>query len=201
MPLRRNLASATSARKHSVSSTPVRLGFVPLNDCAPLVVAQEQGLFERFGVDVRLSRELGWATVRDKLIHGELDAAHAPCGLPLALGLGLNCLPTPTVTGLVLNLNGNAITLSEELWQAGVRDALTLRTFLANHRGRRTLTFGTVSPYSTHTLLLRRWLTQAGADFSRDVRFVVVPPPQMVVNLAAGHLDGTRAGQGLSGAA
>jgi ABC-type nitrate/sulfonate/bicarbonate transport system substrate-binding protein len=195
MPLRRNLASATSVRKHSVSSTPVRLGFVPLNDCAPLVVAQEQGLFERFGVDVRLSRELGWATVRDKIIHGELDAAHAPCGLPLALGLGLNCLPTPTVTGLVLNLNGNAITLSEELWQAGVRDALTLRTFLANNRGRRTLTFGTVSPYSTHSLLLRRWLTQAGADFSRDVRFVVVPPPQMVVNLAAGHLDGFCAGE------
>ncbi|HTH48859.1 MAG TPA: CmpA/NrtA family ABC transporter substrate-binding protein [Candidatus Limnocylindria bacterium] len=193
--MRRNIASATTARKATISSTPVRLGFVPLNDCAPLVVAQEHGLFERFGVEVRLSRELGWATIRDKIVHGELDAAHAPCGLPLALELGLSCVPTRTVAGMVLNLNGNAITLSEELWSAGIRDALTLRAFLTGNRGRRTLTFGTVSPYSTHTLLLRRWLTQAGADFGRDVRFVVVPPQQMVVNLAAGHLDGFCAGE------
>lgn len=173
----------------------MRLGFVPLNDCAPLAVAQEHGLFARFGVAVRLSRELGWASVRDKLIHGELDAAHAPCGLPLALALGRNCVPTDTVAALVLNLNGNAITLSEELWRDGVRDAVTLRGFLAANRGRRTLTFGTVSPYSTHTLLLRRWLTQAGADFARDIRFVIVPPPQMVANLAAGNLDGFCAGE------
>lgn len=179
----------------------MRLGFVPLNDCAPLVVAQEHGLFARFGVGVRLSRELGWATVRDKLIHGELDAAHAPGGLPLALALGHNCVPTNTVTALVLNLNGNAITLSEELWQAGVRDAPTLRGFLNANRGRRTLTFGTVSPHSTHTALLRRWLTQAGADFERDIRFVVVPPPQLVGNLAAGHLDGFCAGEPWNSAA
>lgn len=193
--MRRNLSITTTGRKTQASGSPVRLGFVPLNDCAPLVVAREFGLFEHFGVEVRLSRELGWATIRDKLAHGELEGAHAPCGLPLALALGWNCRRLQTVTGLVLNLHGNAITLSEELWQAGVRDAGTLRAFLTDQRGRRTLTFGTVSPYSTHSLLLRRWLTAAGVDFEREVRLVVVPPPQMVVNLAAGHLDGFCAGE------
>jgi len=192
--MRRELTMSAATRKPRASATPIRLGFVPLNDCAPLVVAQERGMFAKAGVEVRLSRELGWASVRDKIVHGELDAAHAPCGLPLALALGLNCVRTETVAALVLNLNGNAITLSEDLWKAGVRDAVTLRPFLAANRGRRTLTFGTVSPYSTHTMLLRRWLTQAGADFEKDVRFVVVPPQQMAVNLGAGHLDGFCAG-------
>lgn len=193
--MRRKFTKIQNARKPRPTARPIRLGFVPLNDCAPLVMASERGLFARFGLDVRLSRELGWATVRDKLVHGELDAAHAPCGLPLALALGHNCGRTDTITALVLNLNGNAITLSEELWDAGVRDAATLREYLISGRGRRTLTFGTVSPHSTHTFLLRRWLTEAGADFTRDVRFVVSPPPQMPGNLASGHLDGFCAGE------
>ena len=90
----------------------VRLGFVPLNDCAPLVVAQELGIFARQGLRVQLSRELGWASVRAKLAYGELDGAHAPCGLPFALTLGLDGVKAPCCTGLVLNLHGNGNTRS-----------------------------------------------------------------------------------------
>ena len=105
----------------------LRLGFVPLTDCAPIVMAQELGLFKKFGLNVELSRELGWATIRDKIIHRELEAAHALAAMPVAASLGLGSIPCDCLTALVLNLNGNAITLSNDLWQRGVRDGKTDR--------------------------------------------------------------------------
>ena len=188
-------SSAGGMRREPSSGGPIRLGFVPLNDCAPLIVARELGIFDRHGLKVRLSRELGWATVRDKLAQGELDASHAPCGLPLALSAGLQCVPTETVAGVILNLEGNAITLGQGLWDAGVRDATTLRQFILQNRNRRVLTFGTVSANSSHSHLLRTWLNSGGTPVDQEVRLVVVPPPQMQANLAAGHLDGFCAGE------
>ncbi len=178
-----------------VRPTPIRLGYVPLTDAAPLIVGQEWGCFARYGLEVRLSRELGWATVRDKLIHGELDGAHALNTLPVALAHGLGAVKTDVVAGMFLNLHGNAITLSNELWRCGVRDQATLRSFLAANRNRRTLTLGTVALNSTHSYLLKSWFQRAGANFENDVRLVVVPPAQLGANLAAGHLDGFCAGE------
>ncbi len=174
---------------------PLRLGFVPLTDCAPLVMAQELGLFRKFGLRVRLERELGWATVRDKIIYGELDAAHALAAMPVAATLGLGSIPCDCLTGLVLNLNGNAITLSNDLWNRGVRDGNTLREEIKRLRPQTTLTFGVVFPFSSHRQLLRKWLLAHGIDADRDVRIVVVPPPQMAANLKAGNLDGFCAGE------
>src|SRR5258708_27066902 len=88
----------------------IRLGFVPLTDCAPLVMAQELGLFRKYGLRVTLRRELGWASIRDKIIYGELDAAHAIAAMPLAASLGLGSVRCECLTALVLNLHGNAIT-------------------------------------------------------------------------------------------
>jgi ABC-type nitrate/sulfonate/bicarbonate transport system substrate-binding protein len=173
----------------------LQLGFVALLDCAPLVMAQELGLFRKHGLRVALSRELGWATIRDKVIHGELDAAHALASMPAAATLGLNSVACECVTGLVLNLNGNAITLSAELWERGVRDARGLREEIQRTRGGQPLTFGVVSPFSSHSYLLRRWLGAAGLQSEREVRIVVVPPAQMVANLKAGHLDGFCVGE------
>ena len=79
---------------------PIRIGFVGLTDCAPLIMARELGLFERHGLDVELSRELGWATVRAKIIHDELDAAHAPAGLLLATAAGLGGVSAECLTGV-----------------------------------------------------------------------------------------------------
>src|SRR2546423_3710573 len=109
----------------------LRLGFVPLTDCAPLVMAKELGLFLKHGLRVTLSRELGWATIRDKVIYRELDAAHAVAGMPFAASLGLGSVPCDCLTGLVLNLHGNGITLSNALWSRGVRDGATLRQEIA----------------------------------------------------------------------
>ena len=174
---------------------PLRLGFLALTDAAPLVAAQELGLFAHHGLRVRLTREAGWATIRDKIIFGELDAAHALAPLLWALQLGLDCAQTEVCTGLVLNLHGNAITLSNRLHAAGVRDAATLRTAALGRRGENKLTFGVVFPFSTHHLLLRQWLQAARLDPARDVRIATVPPAQMFRNLAAGTLDGYCAGE------
>lgn len=166
------------------------MGYVPLTDSTPLWVAHEYGLFARRGLKVTLSRELGWATVRDKLVHGQLDAAHAPCGLPFALTLGLGCVPTECFAPLVLSRHGNAITLSRSLREEGVTNGPTLAQYLRRQRSPRVLVFGVVSLHSTHAWLLRSWLTQAGLDPEREVRLVVVPPSLMSANLAGGNLDG-----------
>jgi len=179
----------------------LRLGFVPLTDCAPLAMAQELGLFDKYGLTVRLSRELGWASIRDKIIHGELDAAHAVAAMPLAVTMGLGSVACECLTGLVLNLHGNAITLSQDLWRRGVRDGATLRAEIVRCHREKTFTFGAVFSFSSHRHLLRRWLAAAGINPDRDVRIVIVPPPQMVANLQSGNLDGFCVGEPWNSAA
>jgi ABC-type nitrate/sulfonate/bicarbonate transport system substrate-binding protein len=173
----------------------LRVGFVPLTDCAPLVMAQELGLFKKIGLRVQLNRELGWATIRDKIIHRELEAAHALAAMPIAAARGLGSIACDCLTALVLSLNGNAITLSNNLWKRGVRDGKTLREEIIRSRREKTFTFGVVFPFSSHRHLLRRWFEAHGIDGERDVHIVVVPPPQMVPNLKAGHLDGFCVGE------
>ncbi|MDE3068287.1 MAG: ABC transporter substrate-binding protein [Verrucomicrobiota bacterium] len=173
----------------------LRLGFVPLTDCAPLVMAQELGLFKKYGLRVALSRELGWATVRDKILYGDLDAAHALTAMPVAATLGLGSVRCDCLTGLVLNLHGNAITLSNDLRQRGVRDGHTLREEIQRAKREKIYTFGAVHPFSSHRRLLRQWFATHGVDPERDVRIVIVPPPQMATNLKAGHLDGFCVGE------
>ena len=173
----------------------LRLGFIALTDAAPLIAAQELGLFARYHAQVELRREVGWATVRDKIIFGELDAAQAPAPLLWSAQLGLGGPRCDVLTALVLNLHGNAITLSSRLHAAGVRTASTFRAEALRRHGESRLTLGIVYPFSSHHLQLRQWLIAAGLDPDKDVRIVVVPPAQMFRNLAAGTLDGYCAGE------
>jgi ABC-type nitrate/sulfonate/bicarbonate transport system substrate-binding protein len=156
-------------------------------------MAQELGLFEKHGVKVHLSREVGWATIRDKIIYGDLDAAHALAPLLIATTLGLGSAKADCLTGLVLNLEGNAITLA-----TSIRDEVepNQRSLLDWMRERRTpLILGIPFLYSSHYFLARSWLRSQGLDPSRYAQFVVVPPPQMATNLKAGHLDGYCSGE------
>lgn len=178
---------------------PLKIGFVPLVDSAPLAMASALGLFEKFGVKATLHAEIGWATIRDKIIYGELDAAQAPAGLMVATKWGLGAPQTDCVTGIVLNLQGNAVTLSQELWNRGVRDGATLRAYIS--QSKEVLTLATVYAYSSHLLLLRTWLRKHRIDPDESVRLVVVPPPQLPGNLKAGRLDGYCAGEPWTSAA
>jgi ABC-type nitrate/sulfonate/bicarbonate transport system substrate-binding protein len=189
LPMKNRLRPGMNSRR------PLRVGFVPLCDCAPIVMAQELGLFSKHGLEVVLSREVGWATVRDKIIYGELDAAQATAPMVFAASLGLGSVRVPCLTGLILNLHGNAITLSNRLWKAGVRNGPGLRDFVRSTRGTAPLTFGVVFRYSTHDFLLRKFLRVHGIDPERDVRIVIVPPAQMAGNLKVGNLDGFCVGE------
>jgi ABC-type nitrate/sulfonate/bicarbonate transport system substrate-binding protein len=173
---------------------PVRIGFIPLADCAPLLVARHLDLFRKHGVRVELSCEVGWATIREKLLYGQVDAAHAIAGLVLAMRLGLSSPPCRVVAPFVFNLHGNAITLSRDLWNRGVRDAASLKKLIRSAFSRR-FTFGMVSRYSSHYFLLRQWLQAGGIDVERDVRIVALPPTQMAASLEAGLIDGYCVGE------
>ena len=187
-PLRHLMSKNIPARPR-----PLRLGFVALSDSAPVIMAKELGLYAKYGLKVELHREVGWATIRDKVLYGELDAAHAPAGLVVAASCGLGSVQVECLTGLVLNLNGNAITLSQSLWKKGVKDGQTLRREVTHSD--EFYTFGVVHAYSSHSLLLRQWLRSHRIEPDRDVRIVVVPPAQVHANLKAGHLDGYCVGE------
>jgi ABC-type nitrate/sulfonate/bicarbonate transport system substrate-binding protein len=186
---------SSSKSDSAARGRPLRVGFLPLTDAAPLIVAQELGFFARRGIRVDLSREVGWATIREKIVYGELDAAHAPAPMLWDVRLGLSSTPCPVLTGFVLNLHGNALTLSERLYIEGVRDSASLRDVVRSRRGERRLTLGVVFPFSSHHLHLRAWLLQAGINPEKDVRIVVVPPAQMFRNLTAGTIEGYCAGE------
>ena len=172
----------------------ITIGFVPMVDCAILVAAQELGFFRRHGLSVQLRREVGWATLRDKLLSGELQAAHAPGSLAFVLQAGLGVPARPCLTGFVMSLNGSAITLSSELWGKGVRDAASLGKLIKADR-RRTFNFGAVHEYATQHFDLRRWLRSGGIDPERDVQISYVPTPIVHRQLEVGHLDGYCAGE------
>src|SRR5258705_3678855 len=176
-------------------SRSLRIGFIPDTDCAPIIAAHESGLFEKYELRVELSRENGWANIRDRILYGELDAAHAPASLPFVANLGVDSDRSACVTGLVLSLQGNAIVISPQLWEEGVRDAKTLRDLVYRSRGKRTYTFGTVFPHSPPYFLLRQWLKSGGIDPEMEVRLVVLSPAQMFPTLKLGYIDGYCVGE------
>lgn len=178
----------------------LRLGFIPLTDCAPLIAAETQGFFEEEGLAVELVREASWATVRDKVAVGALDGAHMLA--PMALAAAAEDPESAVLAPLALNRNGSAITVSMDLFEAlgGAPIDLTgpppsaarLSDLIAKRRarGEGPLTFAVVFPYSMHNYLLRYWLAQGGIDPDHDVRLVVIPPPRMVERMRAGEIDG-----------
>jgi two-component system, oxyanion-binding sensor len=174
---------------------PLCIGFLPLNDCAPLIMARELGLFTKYGLDVQLKREASWSIIQDKIVYGALDAAHAPAAMPFAVNL---CTQTPRVTcvtGLILNLQNAAIAVSQDLWKRVGKDPAGLRDEILRLRGKKTFTFASVFQYSSQHFLLRQWLRSVGVNPDRDVRIVMVPPTQMFPNLKLGYLDGFCAGE------
>lgn len=183
--------------------TGLRLGFIPLNDCAPLAVARETGLFAQEGLDVALSREVSWANVRDKVAVGVLDGAHMLAPMPLAATIGAGSEASSMIAPLSLNLNGSAITIATRHAQA-MRDidpeAMASRPRTARplarlvkarrDRGEPPLVLAVVFPFSMHNYELRYWLAEGGVDPDRDVRLVVVPPARMAARLKSGEIDG-----------
>ncbi len=190
--------------------TRIKVGYIPIIDCAPVVLADELGAYERQGLEVEIRREVSWANVRDKLALGVLDAAHILAPLPLALTLGIDTPGAPMINAMTLAANGNALTLSQALWRemedaapdlvgAGhpplVARALASVVRQRKARGASRIVLASVFPYSVQNYMLRHWLASGGLDPDRDVRLVVVPPPHTVAHLSAKVVDGYCAGE------
>ena len=178
------------------SRTPsVRLGYLRLLDAAPLIVAESLGLFRDADIEVELSREVGWATIRDKLAFGELDVAQALSPMPFVMQHGIGVAKTEVITGMVLSCNGNAITFSSHLHDEGVTDGDSLRRYIKSGFRPRKLVLGVVSLYSSHYITLCRWLEQYQIDPHNDVIITVLPPEHVVRNLTSQNIDGFCAGE------
>jgi len=174
----------------------IRLGYVPLSDCAPIAVAQETGIFDRHGLDVRLSREPGWASVRDKMFYGELDAAQSIAGIAFSLGMGFSDLRCEVAVPMILNLHGNAITLSNQFDPKTIGHGEGLKKHLQQGwKKGRPFTIAATHRHSSHHILLHAWLRRYGIDPESDVEIVFLPPPLMPRNLKAGHIDGYCVGE------
>lgn len=177
-------------------SNPLRLGFVPLSDCAPIAVAQETGIFDRYGLNIVLSRELGWASVRDKIFYGDLDAAQSIAGIAFALSMGFNELRCEIAVPLILNLHGNAITLSNDIKPSDIGNGEGLQAFITNSwKKDRPFTLAATHRFSSHHILLYQWLRRHGLSCPADVEIIFLPPPLMPRHLKAGHIDGYCVGE------
>lgn len=193
---KRKKAQPVAIARHGLEKVNLEIGFVPLTDCAPLVVAQEKGFFKKHGLEeVTLSREPSWKAIAEGIRSNRLDAAQMVAAMPLSMTLGNSGYPSlPVTTALVLSRNGNAITLDKKFLDQGVRSLADFKRMIESTPDR-THTLGMVYPTSMHNLMLRYWLASGGIDPDQDVTLTVVPPPQMVANLIAGNIDGYCVGE------
>jgi NitT/TauT family transport system ATP-binding protein len=184
------------------------VGFIPLLDCAPLVVAAERGFAAEEGLDLKLIRETSWANIRDRVVVGHFDAAHMLAPMAIASTLGVSHLRVPMAVPISLGLGGNAITVSTTLWEGlcnegggptldpAVQGEALRRVVRSRELAHRSpLTFAMVYPFSCHNYQLRYWLAASGIDPDSDVRLVVIPPPLLVDALRERQIDGFCAGE------
>ncbi len=194
------LVAGMSMRKAALPQ--VKLGFIPLTDCAPLVAAKELGLFQKYGVDVVLSKEASWANIRDKVLNGELDGAHCLFGMPFSVYTGLGGKAGSEMQiAMVLNNNGQAITLSKDFCGlVGFKEMNKVAAAVKQVQGRKEVTFAMTFPGGTHDIWLRNWMAAAGIN-QKSVGIITIPPPQMVANMRVDNMEGYCVGEPWNGVA
>ena len=210
-----------AAEPLKVEKAELKLGFIKLTDCAPLVIAKENGYFEDEGLFVTLEAQANWKVLLDRVISGELDGSHMLAGQPIGATIGIGT-KAAVITAFSMDLNGNGITVSNEIWkemQAGDPklaqprpphpiSAESLMPVVRKYKDAGTpLKFGMVFPVSTHNYYLRYWLAAAGISpgyytggdttgtKDADVLLSVTPPPQMPATLAQGTIQGYCVGE------
>jgi len=205
----------------TLEKTELKFGFIKLTDCAPLVIAREKGFFRDEGISAEVIAQPNWKTLLDNVIAGNLDGAHMLSGQPIAATIGIGTR-AHIVTAYTMDLNGNGITVSNDIWEEMqlndpdldsptpphpiTADALrpVVDDYLA--RGQK-LQMGMVFPVSTHNYELRYWLaaagihpgfytpTDVGGRTSAEVELSVTPPPMMPTVLEAGNIQGYCVGE------
>jgi nitrate/nitrite transport system substrate-binding protein len=171
----------------------VKIGFIPLTDCASVVMASVLGIDKKYGVKIIPTKEASWAGVRDKLVNGELDFAHVLYGLVYGVHMGTSGPKKDMAVLMTLNNNGQAITLSKKLADKGAVDGAGLARLMAAER--REYTFAQTFPTGTHAMWLYYWMAAHGINPMKDAKVITVPPPQMVANMRVGNMDGYCVGE------
>jgi nitrate/nitrite transport system substrate-binding protein len=171
----------------------VKIGFIPLTDCSSVVMASVMEFDKKYGIKITPSKEASWAAVRDKLVNGELDAAHVLYGLIYGVQNGVGGPKKDMAVLMAINNNGQAISLSSKLHEKGVSDGTSLKSLI--DREKREYTFAQTFPTGTHAMWLYYWLAANGIHPFNDVKAIVVPPPQMVANMRVGNMDGFCVGE------
>ncbi|MEO6720558.1 MAG: CmpA/NrtA family ABC transporter substrate-binding protein [Ferruginibacter sp.] len=196
------LFTGITSFKVSHPSRKIKLGFIPLTDCAPLVVAKELGLFAKYGVDVELEKEASWAVVRDKILNGEIDGAHCLFSMPLSVYTGIGGTAGKEMKiAMVLSNNGQSITLSKDFCGlVGFKEMNKVAAAVKSVQGRKEVTFAMTFPGGTHDIWLRNWLAAAGIN-QKSVGIITIPPPQMVANMRVDNMEGFCVGEPWNGVA
>ncbi|MDP4880505.1 MAG: ABC transporter substrate-binding protein, partial [Opitutales bacterium] len=205
-------ATSLYAEQLDVEKDTLKFGFIKLTDCAPIVIAKEMGYFEEEGLQVEVTAQPNWKQLLDNVINGELDGAHMLSGQPIAATIGFGT-KAHIVTAYTLDLNGNAITVSNDIWKQMQENDPALDTETPEHpitadslkpivqaakdEGKR-LPMGMVFPVSTHNYEIRYWLAAAGINpgmytstdikgfTGGDIELSTTPPPQMPATLESG---------------
>lgn len=186
-------AGAWVAGSDAPEKKEVKIGFIPLTDCASVVMAAVMKFDEKHGFKITLAKEASWAAVRDKLVNGELDAAQVLYGLLYGVQMGIAGPKKDMANLMTINCNGQGITLANKLRDQGVTDGSSLKKLVASKSG--AYTFAQTFPTGTHAMWLNYWLAAHDIDPLRDVKSITVPPPQMVANMRLGNMDGYCAGE------
>ncbi len=172
-----------------MSKTVLNCGYVPLVDCAPLVIAKELGFAAEEGVALNLVRQPSWSALRDMLALGHLDAAQMLSPMPVAMSIGLGGLPARVDTLMVLSVNGTVFGVSNDvaadIGPVPFGDANALLAALSARKGK-PLRIGVPFHYSMHRLLLSYW-TSTAPDV--QIEEITVPPPRMADAVAEGFVD------------
>jgi nitrate/nitrite transport system substrate-binding protein len=176
------------------------VGFVPVNDCAPFAVAYEKGFFRKYGLNVTLSREASWGTSRDGIIFGRLDASPVVSGAVTNARIGAEgAQHAPMSAAMTIHRHGNAMTMNQAMWEAGVRplreyngdlDAFGRdfhRYFSQLHPEQRV--WAVVLSSSIYEYFTRYLIAAVGIDPIAEFRIVIIPPPHMLVNMRIGAMQ------------
>jgi nitrate/nitrite transport system substrate-binding protein len=186
-------SAAWAAGSDAPEKAEVKIGFIPLTDCSSVVMASVMDFGKKYGIKIVPSKEASWASVRDKLVNGELDAAHVLYGLIYGVQLGIGGPKKDMAILMNLNHNGQAITLSKKLHEKGVKDGASLKALMDKEK--REYTFAHTFPTGTHAMWIYYWLAAHGINPFTDVKTITVPPPQMVANMRVGNMDGYCVGE------
>lgn len=179
-----------------MSRAPLNIGYLPLVDAAPLIIAQKMGFADTEGIRLALHKQPSWSALRDGVALGTLDAGHMLSPLPVAMSLGLGGLPTAMDALLVMSVNGNVIGVSNGLaskmrsngWREDFRDPLATGKHLIRASGRK-LRIGVPFPFSMHAELVYFWLNALGLKTPDELDVRTVPPPHMADAIAANEID------------